>query len=71
METFDGTALIVYAAIFVIGLLILGVTISTAVQVRKRNAYMRITIDMLGKIALKQGADEGEVKHLVSKAYAL
>ena len=60
--------LLVWAIGGLLSLLILGVTISTAIQVNKRNRLQTVIIELLAKIAEKEGVSKEEITEIMSKA---
>lgn len=52
----------------IIGLLILGAVIATAVQVNRRNRLQRLTIEILCRLAEIQGVSKEEIRSVIAES---
>ena len=58
----------IYCLAGIVYLILLGITISTAIRVNKRDRHSKIIIQLLAKIAEKNGVDTEIVEELVNKS---
>ena len=58
----------IYCLAGIIYLLLLGITISTAIRVNKRDRHSKIIIQLLAKIAEKHGVESETIDELINKS---
>lgn len=68
MQLPEITSLIIYIFCGLISLLLLGITISSAIRVNKRDRHNRITIELLAHIAEKHGVEKRILDDLVDQS---
>ena len=68
LEITENGFLFIYGIAGVVYFLLLGITISTAIRVNKRDRHSKIIIELLAKIAEKNGVDKDDLETLVTQS---